>query len=129
MGAMKGIVCAAGLVVVGLVGCQSNQLTGFFALQSDSNGRERVVAASVDSVRQSAQATLAGMGMVANVSKQGDTVRIASKTARGTAFTLVLDRQMVSGMEHTRARIEWADGREDQVGTQVLAALDMVTNR
>src|SRR5262245_59219345 len=103
MAAMKGIICAVAFIVVGLAGCQSNQLTGFFALQSDSNGRERVVAASVDSVTESARATLAGMGMDASVSSQGDTVRIASKTSRGTAFTLVLDRQKVNGMEHTRA--------------------------
>jgi hypothetical protein len=126
MATIRGIVCATGLGLLCLAGCESTQLSGFFALKSDGNGQDRVVAASLDSVAQSAQATLTNMGMTAVVNKQGETVRIASKTARGALFTLVLNRQSVNGVERTRARIEWADAKEDPVGGQLLAALEMV---
>ncbi len=129
MGTMKWSVCAAGLMALGLAGCESSQLTGFFAMQNNANGHERVVTASVDTVAQSARATLSDLGMVATITKQGDSVRVASKTARGTQFTLVLQRDVVNGQEQTRARIEWADGREDPIGGQILAALDVTTKR
>jgi hypothetical protein len=127
MGA-KGITCAAGFMLLVLAGCESTQLAGFFGM-SDAGGQDHVVAASVDSVAQSAQVTLRDMGMAATVSKQGDTVRVASKTARGTQFTLVLNRELAGGVERTRARIEWADGKEDQIGVQLFAALDLVGKR
>jgi len=129
MRVIQGAICAASLVLLCLAGCESSQLTGFFALESHANGRDRVVAASVDSVAQSAQATLSNLGMEATVTRQGEAVRVASKTSKGALFTLVLTREMVNGLEHTRARIEWADGREDPVGGQLLAALDMVSKR
>jgi len=104
-------------------------LTAFFALQSDAKGHDRMVAASVDSVSQSAQAALSNFGLMAKVTRQGETVRIASQTSQGSVFTLVLIREMVNGQEQTRARIEWADGKEDPFGPQLLGALDIVSKR
>ena len=126
MATIRGIVCATGLGLLCLAGCESTQLTGFFALKGDASGQDRFVAASLDSVAQSAQVALSNMGMTAVVNRQGETVRIASKTARGALFTLVLSRETANGVERTRARIEWADGKEDQVGIQLLAALEMI---
>jgi hypothetical protein len=99
-------------------------MANFFLLQSDSSGRERVIAGSLDAVAGSCQASLSQMGFSATVSRQGDTIRIASKTASGARFTLVLMREKGKDGEQTRLRIEWDGNSEDQVGFQLLAQVE-----
>ena len=125
----KGFVCAGWVMCVFLAGCASVDLTGFFSLQSQATGRDRVVAGSLEAVAQSAQSTLGQMGLAATVNRKGETIYIASKTTAGAKFTLVLTREKAKDGEQTRVHVEWDGASDDQIGFQVLAQLEALSRR
>lgn len=120
------MVCAGALVLALAAGCQMMDLRGFFALETDGVGGERVITGSVDSVAQSVQATLGRMGLQAVVSKQGETVRVTSRTAGGAGFTVVLVREKGQTGEQTRVHLEWDGPHDEQLGIQFLGQLETV---
>ncbi len=125
----KGFVCAGGVTFVLLAGCASFDLVSFFSFQSQNSGRDRVVAGSLEVVAQSAQATLSQMGLAATVNRQGEAISIASKTAAGAKFTLVLNREKTKDGEQTRVHVEWDGASEEQTGFQLLAQLEALGRR
>jgi hypothetical protein len=126
---LKGIACAAGLVVILQTGCASLDLAGFLALNSDANGHERVVAGSVEVVAQSTQNTLSQMGFTTSMNREGDTIRITSRTAAGKNFTVVLVRSTNQGVDQTRVRIEWDGQGDTQASLQLLTQIETATRR
>jgi hypothetical protein len=118
------LVGASGFLFLCLAGCASFDYASLFFLQSDASGHDRVIAGSLESVAQSTQSTLSQLGFVATQSKQGDTIRIASKTATGDRFTLVLTKEKGKEGDQTRVRLEWEGNRDDQTGFQILSQLD-----
>jgi len=88
-----------------------------------------VVAGSLEVVAQSAQASLTQMGLAATVNRQGEAVSIASKTAAGAKFTLVLTREKTKDGEQTRVRVEWDGASDEQMGFQLLAQLEALSKR
>ncbi len=129
MTGLKGFVCAGGLMFVLLAGCASFDLVSFFALQSQASGRDRVVAGSLETVAQSAQTTLSQMGLAATVNRKGEAIYVASKTAAGAKFTLVLTREKTRDGEQTRVHMEWDGASDDQTGFHVLAQLEALGRR
>ena len=129
MAGLKRLVCASGLVVLLLAGCASFDLVGFLSLPSQTTGRDRVVAGSLEVVAQSAQASLTQMGLAATVNRQGEAVSIVSKTAAGAKFTLVLTREKTKDGEQTRVRVEWDGASDEQMGFQLLAQLEALNKR
>jgi hypothetical protein len=115
--------CVAGLWLALLAGCKALDGTGLFALQTDASGRDQVVAGSLEVVSHSAQTALSQLGMVAVVNQSGETIRIHSKTPRGAAFTLVLNRDKSNGTEQTRVHVEWESASDDQIGLDLLARI------
>jgi len=125
----KGLVCAGGLAVVLLAGCASFDLVSVFSLPSQTTGRDRVVAGSLEVVAQSAQTTLGQMGLAVTTNRKGEAIYIDSKTSSGAKFTLVLTREKTKDGEQTRARVEWDGARDDQTGFQLLAQLEAFGRR
>ena len=116
------LVCAGGCVLLALAGCKSSDVAGLFALQSD--GHDRVIAGSLETVSQSAQGTLTQMGFATSTNRKGDSVRISAKTAQGSTFTLVFTKDKQKDSEQTRVHIEW-DGKSDEgMGFQILGQLE-----
>ena len=129
MATIRAMVCAAGLAVFVIAGCDSAQLAGLLELQSSADDQDHFIVASLDTVSQSAQDTLSQMGMKATATREGETVRLVSQTETGRRFTLVLTREMLNGVERTRAHIEWADGKEDQGVAELWLALEGLGHR
>jgi hypothetical protein len=121
---IRNLVCAVALFLGLLAGCANLDLASVFLLQSDASGRDRLVAGSLDAVAESAQSSLTQLGLSASVTRQGESVRIASRTSSGAHFTLVLTREKGKDGEQTRVRIEWDGGSEDQVGFQLLSQIE-----
>ncbi|HLJ96354.1 MAG TPA: hypothetical protein VKU02_24485 [Gemmataceae bacterium] len=129
MNRLKGFVCAGGFVAVLLAGCASLDLVSVLSLPSPTTGHDRVVAGSLEVVAQSAQTALGQMGLAATVNRQGETIRIASKSPSGAKFTLVLTREKTKDSEQTRAHVEWEGASDDQMGLKVLAQLESGSHR
>ena len=91
---LKGFVCVSGLTFVLLAGCASFDLVSVLSLPSQTTGRDRVVAGSLEVVAQSAQTTLGQMGLVATTNRKGEAIYIDSKTPAG-ANSLSLIFQLI----------------------------------
>jgi hypothetical protein len=124
MTGMGRLLCAALAGAMLLAGCNSPNMAGLFMLRSDASGRDRVVAGSLENVAESAKGSLTELGFVATTTQQGDIIRIASKTATGAKFALVLTRQVTKDGEQTRVRLEWDGASDDQAGFQILGKLE-----
>lgn len=125
----KGFACAGGLALVLLSGCASLDLSGFFALQGQATGHDRVVAGSLEAVAQSTQTTLTQMGLAATVNRKGEAVYISSKTAGGARFTLVLTREKTKDGEQTRVRVEWEGVSDEQTSLKLLGQIETQVRR
>ncbi len=119
-------VCAVGVGLLTLAGCAANGLSSFaglFALESETTGSDRIVSGSLDMVAQNTQAALSGMGLACTMNKDGETVRLKSKTAKGAEFAIVLTRVKGTTGEQTRVHLEWTGPNDEQFGFQLLAQL------
>jgi hypothetical protein len=128
MGKQAWMACAVGLCFVLVVGCSTLDLAGLFALNNDGN--ERVITGSLEGVAKSTQSALTQVGFTAIQTRNGDTIRIASKTAGGKSFTVVLkSARGPNGEETTRVRIEWDGEGDQQIGLQLLAQIETAARR
>ena len=123
IGARRGI-CALGLILFFLIGCTAPDSLNFLYLQNNPKAGDRVIAGSLDTVSHTLQASLSDLGMAAEVTKKGDDFFIASKTATGARFTLVLTKDKTKDREQTRVRIEWENGKDEQMGFQILSQVE-----
>jgi hypothetical protein len=118
--------CAGGIILLLLTGCAGQQIAGFGLFQG-GNGSEYMVSGSTQEVALTLQASLRRLGLSAEMTQQGEDIRIASKTRNGDKFALVLKR--VTGQpgetSRTRVRIEWESGPDEQTRTHVLASLNV----
>jgi hypothetical protein len=117
------VICVIGLLVAGVAGCASLDISGLFSFESDSSGKDRVIAGSLESVAYSTQATLNQMGLATVVSRKAETVRISSRTSSGASFAMVLTREKTKDGEQTRVRIEWDGAADEPMAGQILAKL------
>jgi hypothetical protein len=123
---------AIGLLLVTAVlpgaGCAALDEFRFHYFESSAAGRERVFAGSVDTVAGQFSARLRDRGFVTDLRKDPQTqaVRIICTNA-ATRFALVLTREVKEVGEQTRVRLEWDGPADDQLGFQVLGALDVLT--
>jgi hypothetical protein len=118
-------VCASWVVALA-AGCGSS---GSFLFENKGSG-DRVIAASLDSVTQSATASLTQLHMAATVNRQGnDKVVISSSTPKGARFDLVLTREKTDQGEKTRMSIAWAGARDDQTAFQVMSHVEAKSGR
>jgi hypothetical protein len=125
----KGFVCAGGLAFVLLAGCASMDLSGFFALQGQTAGHDRVIAGSLETVAQSTQNMLTQMGLAATINRKGEAIYISSKTAGGAKFTLVLTREKTKEGEQTRVRVEWDGASDEQTSLKLLGQIEAQSRR
>jgi hypothetical protein len=124
--------CVGGVVLLFLMGCAGQQFVGFGLFQS-ANGGEYTVAGSAESVALTMQANLRQLGLSADVTQQGEDIRVASKTRNGDKFALVLKHVKSQNgevppsaeMGLTRVRFEWENGPDEQTRTHVLASLNV----
>lgn len=127
MSKTKRAIRALGVALALTAGCTSADTLNFLFLQSSPKNGERVIAASVDSVAQSLQATLGQRGMDVTVNKKGDNVYVSSQTKNGIKFAFVLAREKTKDGEQTRLHIEWENGKDEEMGLQILAQLVLPT--
>ena len=118
-----------GVVLALVAGCTSADSFNFLLLQSSATKGDRVVAGSVDAVSQSLQASLTQLGLAVEVKKKGDDVYISSRTATGNRFTFVLTKSKVKDGEQTRVHIDWENGRDEEMGMQMLTQLELHTKQ
>jgi hypothetical protein len=121
------------MILVFLVGCAGQQIAGFGLFQT-ANGGEYMVAGSAEDVAVNLQANLKRLGLSADITQQGEDIRVVSKTRNGDKFALVLKHvtgQPPGSTEHlpetsqTRVRFEWENGPDEQTRTHVLASLNV----
>jgi hypothetical protein len=117
------------LALAVISGCASLDLTGFFALQGQTPGLDRVVAGSLEAVAQSTQTTLTQMGLAATVNRKGEAVYISSKTAGGAKFALVLTREKTKDGEQTRVHVEWDGAGDEQTSLKLLGQIEAQIRR
>jgi len=112
------------------IGCSTLDLGGFLTLNGTGDGNERTIAGSLDAVAKSSQSGLTQMGFQAGLTRNGDTVRIASMTATGKKFTLVLKAAKgPNGEETTRVRVEWEGEGDQQTSLQLLSQVETAAKR
>jgi hypothetical protein len=116
--------CAIGLLVLAAAGCTLPDALGLSYLQTSAPGQGRVVAASLESVSASTQATLRELGATAVVTQSGEDVRIAYTTRSGNHFALVLTRVRTAQGEQTRMRLEGETEGNEPTYLRVLAKFD-----
>ncbi len=119
--------CVGGVVLLFLMGCAGQQIAGFGLFQS-ANGGAYTVPGSAESVALTLQANLRQLGLSADVTQQGEDIRVASKTRNGDKFALVLKHLKSPNGEDpssTLVRFEWANGPDEQTETHVLASLNV----
>jgi hypothetical protein len=110
----------AGALLIAVAGCA----TGSFLLSlPGANGKQQVVAGSVDQVSAKLQAALGRVGISATASRQGEDVRLSGVTKTGKQFYLVLKRKQTDAGERTAVSVEWADGADDQFWVTVVQLL------
>lgn len=112
------------VILLALLGCDPEGRLNFLVLESDRRANERVISGSIESVSKSVQASLNALGMTAQVTRQGDTIYVASSTRTGDKFKFVLKKEKGGTVEQTRIRIDWESGRDDQMGFQILSMLE-----
>jgi uncharacterized cupredoxin-like copper-binding protein len=128
MGRKAWAVCIIGLSYALVAGCSTLDVAGFLALKDDGN--ERVVNGSLDAVAQSTQSDLSQMGFHASVTRNGETIRVASKTSMGKTFTVVLKAAKgPNGEQATKIRVEWDGEGDQQTGLQLLAQIEAAAKR
>jgi hypothetical protein len=123
---VKGMVCAAAVLLLAAAGCDSLrnfQLTGTALLAA--GGNERVVAGSLDVVAASTQDTLRGLGLVVTATREGEAVRLRTATQSGQHFDLVLTREKSEHGDLTHVRFEWERDRDENVELQILSQVEV----
>jgi len=125
---------ASGLCLVLFTGCLT--LNGGLGLWRDPsrqfasyNEGDRVLAGSLEAVSRSTQASLSELGLLASTTRNGDTVRIESKSRSGYHFTLMLTREKSDEGQQTQVHLEWKEGKDDREGFQILSQLETSKSR
>jgi hypothetical protein len=78
-----------------------------------------------DMVALTLQSKLKERNLDVTVSTQGDEVVLASKTAGGLKFALILKPvRSESGAQQTRVSLQWLSNSDNQIHVQVMADLD-----
>jgi hypothetical protein len=125
--------CIASMIVLCwflAIGCSTLDLSGFLTLSGTADGDERTIAGSLDAVAKSTQSGLTQMGFQASLTRNGETIRIASMTATGKKFTLVLKAAKgPGGEETTRVRVEWDGEKDQQTSLQLLSQVETAAKR
>jgi hypothetical protein len=112
------------------MGCAGQQFAGFGLLQT-ANGGEYMVGGSPGEVALTLNDNLRRIGLSADITQQGEDIRIASKTRNGDKFALVLKRVQAPTGEgsspetRTKVRFEWENGPDEPTRTHVLASLNV----
>ncbi len=114
-----GVVCAAALLVA-TAGCSLNS---FLVSATGPDGKQQVVAGSVDEVSARLQASLSRVGVQVLASRQGEDVRLTGATRSGKRFALVLKRQKADNVERTAIAVEWEKEADDQFWSAVVDLL------
>ena len=123
-------VCAIGAMLMMIAGCANSKLAGLFLWQDSGPGGDRVVAGSLESVAQSTHDSLRQLGFAAELTQQGESFYISSKSHSGARFALVLTRERSpQGTEQTRIRMQWLDQRDEHTGSQIMARIDAHTKK
>jgi hypothetical protein len=120
----KWAICAGVLFLAVLAGCSAENTLGLNFFQQTASGQDRVVAVSPENEAESIQAVLSGLGLMANVNKNGDSIRISYTTKAGGHFGLLLVREKRGNQEFTRIHIDGDTGANDSSHQQVVAHLD-----
>ena len=114
-----GVGCAAALLLAA-AGCS---LGSFLVSATGSDGKQQVVAGSVDEVSARLQAALGHVGVAVTATRQGEDMRLAGVTRSGKKFALVLKRQKTDNAERTAIAVEWEKESDDQFWFSVVGLL------
>lgn len=68
------------------------------------------------------QSRLNQLGLMVTQNGDGDTVRISSSSPSGKKFTMVLERDKEGPGTRTRVRIDWENGKDEEMHAKLLAA-------
>jgi hypothetical protein len=110
----------AGVLVSAAAGCA---LDSFLVSFTGPQGKQQVVAGSVDQVSANLQATLGRAGVWLTANRDGDSLRLAGVTRSGKKFTLVLRRQKTDRGESTAVAVEWEKEADEQFWLGVVETL------
>jgi hypothetical protein len=123
---VNGMVCAAAVLLLAAVGCDSLHEFQFSAAALLSpSGSDRVVAGSLDSVSASTQDALRGLGLSVTATREGEAIRLRAAGPSGQHFDLVLTRTTSEHGELTHVRFEWERNRDESMELQILSQVEV----
>ncbi len=114
-----GVLCAAALLLAA-GGCSLNS---FLVSVTGSDGKQQVVAGSVDQVSARLQAALGRVGVAVQATPAGEDVRLAGVTRSGKKFALLLKRQKSDRGEFTAVAVQWDADADEQFWLSVIDLL------
>jgi hypothetical protein len=88
-------------------------------MQTGLASSNTVLLGSMDTVSLLCQAYLGTQGLQAQVQQVSEGLRINSVTKSGKRFSLLLTKDTTTGDEHTNVRIEWTDGADNQLWSEL----------
>jgi hypothetical protein len=112
-----------------LAGCNSLNVIDGFALKTTAKGSDLLVVGSPSTVSLQAQSTLNQMGLSGVVSKDGEAIRVTTKTKTGQEVTLKFSSEKTASGEQTRVHVEGHNGPDDPVYIQLSAQLQALNRR
>jgi hypothetical protein len=115
--------CVAGVVLLA-AGCTVPDAFRLSFLQSGGADRDRVVAASVESVTFAAQTGLRGLGMKVEATPQGEGVRLVARGSSGEQLVLVLHRVKDEKGERTRVAFEAGTSEHAEIVARILTSAE-----
>jgi hypothetical protein len=109
----------------GCAGLESFKLNYF----QGGGGQERVIVGSVNEVASQASGRMRELGVTTTTQPDAAGARIVCRGPQGEKFTLVLtsDSSRAAPGQQTRVRVEWDGAANNELGSQLLAALDVQT--
>lgn len=113
-----------GTLLIGtLVGLTAGCTLDSFTLSVNGKGKEEVINGSVDTVSFNVERVMRENGLFVERTRQGDTIRLASKTPAGEKFTLFLRKMKDEPGEKTQLRVVWEKTPNEQFWALMFQAI------
>ncbi len=119
------LVCGLGVVCLFLAGCSEQSWKQFWttALFVDAAADGEVYVGPVDAVAASLQDSMNRLGLAVAMTRDAAAVKLRGTTQAGRSFTVVLTQEQNGGTVLTRMRIEWDNGRDDDMHQKIVASV------
>jgi hypothetical protein len=121
----RGKACAFGFALILAAGCANNDFFSLSYWQRDASGQTSgttvTLAGSPDAVAQQFRNALAKLGVQAQVTTDMDGVHIVATTKTGKHLNVALKYDAQTGGTQTQVEMQWTDGADKEVESQLMS--------